>query len=579
MLRHSLILIVTALAPTVAIALDDTGVSPLEVVRRAESRRIEVIRRIAPSVVCVFDINQRGGGSGVLIDADGYGLTNFHVVAGLLNTRRGLGGLGDGVLYELEVLGVDMTGDVAMFRLIPPREGFRFPYAALGDSDRVRLGDNVLVLGNPFSLSEDYAPTVTRGIVTGMHRYQEGTRGNLVYTDCIQVDASINPGNSGGPLFNENGEVIGINGRISVNMRGRFNVGFGYAISANQIRRFMPALRAGLLARHGTWKATVKTRNDGAVLFNEVPADGPAAKAGIDPGDRLLAFDGVPAESANQIASVLGTLPARWPVWARIHDGNETRDVLMRLEPVEPAMRFPYEPDWVANARETFRVIHDFQTAALCDRAVERPTLWTWRASRVVFDENSREQGKPERYQVTLSATGPAIMQRVYDDGSSGRIIEYDATSARQRASAGAEAFELPPVEAMVLNALYIMHTALLEPANDLDIEKVMHAGVDAQIDGPTVHNAVFPENQWNPRLLEVLDWSPGEQVSMRFGFDVETHLLSRITVTDDLSGAQARINLDHYADIGGLRWPSSIEVDAPGLRYEENIFPSELVP
>ena len=254
------------------------------IVREAQARRIEVIDRVSPAVVCVFDEREQGGGSGVIIDPAGYGLTNFHVIAGMLSTRRGFGALSDGKLYDLEVLGIDPTGDIAMFRL---RGRDTFDYVELGNSDLVQVGDVVMAMGNPFSLSEDYAPSVTNGIVTGVHRYQWGVGTNLIYSDCIQTDASINPGSSGGPLFNERGKVIGINGRISVNTRGRFNVGHGYAISSNQIRRFMPALRAGLLARHGTLQATVERARGGHVVFDNVRRNHAGDKAGVLIGDRL----------------------------------------------------------------------------------------------------------------------------------------------------------------------------------------------------------------------------------------------------------------------------------------------------
>ena len=197
----------------------------------AGSERVALMERVSPGVVGVFDDEQSGGGSGVLIDPRGFGLTNYHVVAGMLDGRKGWGGLSDGSLYRLEVLGIDPTGDVAMFRLVG-RDSF--PFARLGDSDKVAVGDTVLAMGNPFTLSENYAPTVTRGLVTGVHRYQWGVKGNLIYSDCFQTDASINPGNSGGPLFNSQGEIIGINGRISVNTRGGINVDGGDAIAATQ---------------------------------------------------------------------------------------------------------------------------------------------------------------------------------------------------------------------------------------------------------------------------------------------------------------------------------------------------------
>ena len=212
---------------------------------QSEQQRIDTIARISPSVVCILTPDQAAGGSGVIITPDGYGLTNFHVVAPLLRTRRGLGGLADGKTYPLEVLGIDPTGDMAMFRLTG-RD--RFEPATLGDSDRVRTGDDIIALGNPFMLAEDFQPTATFGIVSGLHRYQYGADARtLLYTDCIQIDASINPGNSGGPLFNLQGRLIGINGRASFKnqdvLKRRINVGVAYAISINQIRRFIPALR------------------------------------------------------------------------------------------------------------------------------------------------------------------------------------------------------------------------------------------------------------------------------------------------------------------------------------------------
>src|SRR5207244_6787770 len=131
------------------------------------------------------------------------------------------------------------VGDVALIKLMPKKEGQKFPFAALGDSDIVHEGDWSIAMGNPFLLATDFNPTVTFGLVSGVHRYQYPAGAILEYTDCIQLDTSINPGNSGGPLFAMTGELIGINGRGSFEKRGRVNSGVGYAISLNQIENFL----------------------------------------------------------------------------------------------------------------------------------------------------------------------------------------------------------------------------------------------------------------------------------------------------------------------------------------------------
>ena len=308
----------------------------LDSIRLDQARRIEVMEWAARSVVCVFDESRRGGGSGVVITPDGYGLTNFHVVAHLLKTGRGVGGMSDGKLYPLEVLGIDPTGDVAMFRLTGKD---RFTPAPLGDSDQVRVGDAVFAMGNPFALAEDYKPTATFGIVSGVNRYQFGKDPRqLVYTDCIQVDASINPGNSGGPLFDMAGHVIGINGRASFERRGRVNVGLAYAISVNQIKRFIPGMRAGLLLEHGSLGATTLDLGYRRVVFDKMLEPSPASKAGIQVGDCLVSFAGRPIRSSNQFANILGTFPAGWPVEVIFeHEGQPaTRIIELERLPVKP---------------------------------------------------------------------------------------------------------------------------------------------------------------------------------------------------------------------------------------------------
>ncbi|HOM19192.1 MAG TPA: trypsin-like peptidase domain-containing protein, partial [Thermoguttaceae bacterium] len=167
-----------------------------QAVLQAEAERIAAMEKAKPSVVAIFPPNGAGGGSGVLISRDGYALTNFHVVRPCGNWMKC--GLPDGKVYDAVVVGLDPTGDVGLIKLFGRDD---FPAAEMADSDLVQMGDWVFAMGNPFMLANDFQPTVTYGIVSGVHRYQPPAGTILEYTDCIQTDASINPGNSGGPLF------------------------------------------------------------------------------------------------------------------------------------------------------------------------------------------------------------------------------------------------------------------------------------------------------------------------------------------------------------------------------------------
>ena len=301
----------------------------LQAVRETENIRIKVIENISPSVVCIFGIPIAGGGSGVLINDEGYALTNFHVVQGV--GLKGQGGISDGKLYPLEVLGIDPGGDVSIVKLSGKE---KFVPAPLGDSDKVRVGDFAMALGNPFLLAEDFSPTITFGVVSGVKRYQGSESGRfLIYGNCIQIDSSINPGNSGGPLFNEKGLVIGINGRGSFEERGRVNVGLGYAISMEQILNFIPDLLATKVCMHGTLDAIFKDHREG-VNCSSINVGSDLAKAGVNLGDKLIEFDAIPITSANQFTNIISTYPANWPVNLKVKRGQEIISVWVRLKPL-----------------------------------------------------------------------------------------------------------------------------------------------------------------------------------------------------------------------------------------------------
>jgi len=298
-------------------------------VLEAQARRAAVVEKAAPAVAAVFGASGGGGGSGVVITPDGYALTNFHVVQGAGTFMKC--GLNDGNLYNVVIVGVDPTGDVALIKLLGRDD---FPTAVLGDSDQVKIGDWVYAMGNPFLLASDFQPTVTYGIVSGTHRYQYPAGTFLEYTDCLQVDASINPGNSGGPLFNANGELIGINGRISVDKRGRVNSGAGFAISINQIKNFLGHLRGGRVVDHATLGATVTTESDGSVTVQEILEQSEAYRRGLREDDEIVSFAGRPIRSVNQFKNILGIFPSGWKLPLVYRREGQKQEIFVRLRPL-----------------------------------------------------------------------------------------------------------------------------------------------------------------------------------------------------------------------------------------------------
>ncbi|WP_299459829.1 trypsin-like peptidase domain-containing protein [uncultured Gimesia sp.] len=298
----------------------------------AQKQRIDVIKAVSPSVVAIFGGAGEGGGSGVLVTSDGYALTNFHVVAGAGNFMKC--GLNDGKLYDAVIVSIDPTGDVALIKLLGRTD---FPFAKLGNSDLVQVGDWAYAMGNPFLLATDFQPTITYGIVSGVHRYQYPAGTFLEYTDCIQVDSSINPGNSGGPLFNAQGELIGINGRGSFEKRGRVNSGAGYAISINQIKHFWDHLKSGRIVDHAALGATVSTGSDSTIDVAEILEESDAYRKGLRLGDEIVSFAGRPIRSVNQFKNILGIYPAGWTIPLVYRRDEKKTTIYVRLQALHRA--------------------------------------------------------------------------------------------------------------------------------------------------------------------------------------------------------------------------------------------------
>lgn len=251
-------------------------------VERADPTPFFGLRKFGPTP------ERLGAGSGVIISADGYIVSNNHVVEG---ARQITVKLLDGRSFDGEVIGRDVATDIALIRI--EADG-ALPVAPFGDSDRLKIGEWVLAIGNPMGLSH----TVTSGIVSAKGRREVQPDRRLRYADFIQTDASINPGNSGGPLFNVKGEVIGIN--TAINARAQ---GIGFAIPINMIKQILPQLAddghvarswLGVQIQAVTPALAISFGMDHArgALVASVVDRGPAADAGLRAGDVIVDFDG-----------------------------------------------------------------------------------------------------------------------------------------------------------------------------------------------------------------------------------------------------------------------------------------------
>jgi serine protease Do len=243
-------------------------------------------------------IEQKGAGSGFVIDGEGHVVTNAHVVQGVDKVRVRLF---DDRELDATVIGRDERLDVALLKV---DDATNLTPARLGSSQRLRVGEQVLAIGNPFGLGH----TVTMGIVSAKNR----TIGHGPYDDFIQTDASINPGNSGGPLFNMQGEVVGIN--TAINPSGR---GISFAIPIDALKEVLPQLLSkGHVSRaklgvviQPVDDALAKALHVGAAkgaLVSEVEKGSAAEAAGIRPGDVILSVDGQPIAHSSDLPRIIG---------------------------------------------------------------------------------------------------------------------------------------------------------------------------------------------------------------------------------------------------------------------------------
>ncbi len=257
------------------------------------------------------EFRREGTGSGVIIDPDGYVLTNSHVVQGADELTVTLS---DNKSYQGKVVGLDPRTDLAVVRI---KETKAFPYVQLGDSSKSRIGDWVLAFGSPFGLQQ----TVTSGIISAI-RQSLSIEGKS-FRNLLQTDAAINRGNSGGPLVNLRGELIGINTAIYA-PTGVFS-GIGFAIPVNDAKAVLKDLiEKGFVER--SWIGVELVQLNDAILVNQVLAGGPAAKAGLLRGDAIVEFDGTQVDTVIALQDVVGSTAVGRTVSVRIiRDGQEKK--------------------------------------------------------------------------------------------------------------------------------------------------------------------------------------------------------------------------------------------------------------
>ena len=293
-------------APASAAPQGGSGLTVRQVVDRVKPAVVQIVTAQGASGTDLLG-NPRGGrgsrtgiGSGVIYDQQGHVLTNYHVVAGAQDMAVALP---DGRTFDARTVGTDPDTDLAVIQI----QGDNLPTAALGDSDQLGVGDQVVAIGNALGLPG--GPTVTTGVVSALGRSiqeptgDQGEPGTVLY-DVIQTDAAINPGNSGGPLVDMNGQVIGINTMIAgLAEPGVPAQGIGFAIAISSARPVADQLASTGRAVHpyigiafqwagGATARQLRSAGKPGVLVQRVQSGSPAAKAGLQQGDVITAVDG-----------------------------------------------------------------------------------------------------------------------------------------------------------------------------------------------------------------------------------------------------------------------------------------------
>uniref|UniRef100_A0A832DIV3 PDZ domain-containing protein n=1 Tax=Ignavibacterium album TaxID=591197 RepID=A0A832DIV3_9BACT len=278
----------------------------------------------------------QGLGSGYIISPDGYIVTNDHVAG---NASEITVTLTDGSHYKAEIVGTDPTSDICLLKI----DGSNLPYLELGNSDDVIIGEWVIALGNPFGLFElNDKPTVTVGVISATGMNLEPIN-NRYYINMIQTDAAINGGNSGGPLVNSLGQVIGMNTLIFTAGGVQGNIGLGFAIPINKVKRIVSELKEkGKIDRDFQIGMSIQSIDEGiaryydlkstkGVIVTRVVPNSPADDAGIKTGDIILEVEGYKINNENTIFGVFQEFRVGQTITLKILRDNSELTKRMKL--------------------------------------------------------------------------------------------------------------------------------------------------------------------------------------------------------------------------------------------------------
>jgi serine protease Do len=302
---------------------------------------------------------QRGVGSGFILSADGFIMTNAHVVE---DADEVIVTLTDNRELKARIIGADRRTDVAVVKV----EATGLPFVKIGDVNQLKVGEWVMAIGSPFGLNN----TVTAGIVSAKQR----DTGD--YLPFIQTDVAINPGNSGGPLLNMRGEVVGINSQI-YSRSGGF-MGISFAIPIDEAQRVAEQLRTSGRVIRGRIGVTITQVNKevaeaiglgaprGALVQN-VEADGPADKGGVEPGDIIVKVDGKAVEKSGDLPRIVGSTKPGAKASVQVFRRGKLRDLTVTVGEFEPEARPQRAGDRPSPAPETAKSVLGITATELTD--------------------------------------------------------------------------------------------------------------------------------------------------------------------------------------------------------------------